>query len=77
MNRRNNPIKLNDDIKAEVISIAVDGISTAYRHICKLKSLPSGHRLYYHGVLISMKNAVRQRRFCMRMCKLALRGIIY
>lgn len=77
MNRRSKPIKLNENQKAQAIRVFSTGVTIASRHIHKIKNLPFGYRFYYNGLFITLKMAVKKRKHCMRVCNLALRGIIY
>ncbi len=59
----------------EIIGIAVNGVTTATRHL-RMITLPHG-RVYYHGFFVTKSMAAKRRRKCMKMVKNALNGIIY
>jgi len=48
-------------------------VNWAGRHIEKIKLLRENERFFVNGIMVSLKDAVKKRRFCMRQCNLFLR----
>lgn len=67
-------IKLNESQKSVLLQIAAKGANIASRHIHQLKSLPTGAHLYYHGLFISLKMAIKRRGRCIKLSNQILQG---
>jgi len=70
-------VKINENIKKQMISIALRGIYEANYHIdvLKTKEYP---KIYVHGgIWIKLIDAVKRRKHCIKMVKQALKGYLY